>query len=283
LMSIFHLSESHKEAYLEYLRDHSHLVLEGFPTVLNILADFILDNGSLFPMKGIFTDGEPLYPFVRAKVERAFGTKVFEHYGMTEWAGLIQECEQGGYHQISDYGILEILDEKDRPVEPGTEGYLVWTGFTNPTMPFLRYRVGDKGMMKKGLSCPCGKPFPLVSPTITREGDYLLSPDGRILSPRAVNQVLKNKTAFKSCQFIQEDMETIVIRIVRGNGKARVQGLEVQRDLISMVGGSTRVHVEEADAPLQYDNGKIPLIVSKIKRKEVRWLGSEKGFDAAVG
>ena len=40
-----------------------------------------------FPMRTIFTSGEPLYPAARAKIEAAFQCKVFDSYGMTEYCG----------------------------------------------------------------------------------------------------------------------------------------------------------------------------------------------------
>jgi phenylacetate-CoA ligase len=264
LMSIFHLSEGNKNHYINYLQSHANLLVEGFPSVLSIMSDFILEKEINIPMKAVFTDGEPLYPYIREKVESAFKAKVFDHYGMTEWVGLIQECEKGKYHLISDYGILEILDENYNPVSAGKEGYLVWTGFTNPTMPLIRYQIGDKGMWDIDQNCPCERPFPLVHPTITRDSDYLIAPDGRILSPRAINQLLKNKTSFKSCQFIQEDHNTIIIRVVAGNFGACRDSEEVKKGLYDILGESINVLIKEADKPIQYESGKIPLIVSKL-------------------
>ena len=82
-MSIFHISEKTASSYLDFLRRHRGEVLEGFPSVLGILADFALDRGLRAPMRVVFTSGEPLYPSVRAKIEEAFKARVFDTYGMT--------------------------------------------------------------------------------------------------------------------------------------------------------------------------------------------------------
>ncbi len=119
LMSIFHLSETTAPDYLAFLRRHRDEVLEGFPSVLGILADFALDRGIQIPMRVVFTSGEPLYPSTRAKIEKAFQTRVFDTYGMTEYCGLIQECERGQSHLVPEYGFLEILDENGDPTAPG--------------------------------------------------------------------------------------------------------------------------------------------------------------------
>jgi phenylacetate-CoA ligase len=70
LASIFHLSESNACHYLEFLRQNSGKVLEGFPSVLAILADFVLKTGEPIPMRAVFTDGEPLRPLRQHRICR---------------------------------------------------------------------------------------------------------------------------------------------------------------------------------------------------------------------
>jgi phenylacetate-CoA ligase len=265
-MSIYHLSRDTAPDYIRCLSKRSDEVLEGFPSALGILADFILELGERVPMRVVFTDGEPLYPFLRTKIEKAFGTRVFNCYGNTEACGLIQECEHGSMHLIPDYGYLEILDDANRLVsDPGVEGFFVWTGFINDTMPLIRYRIGDRGCWGAQEPCVCGRTFSIVVPTITRESDLLRCPDGRIFSPRSVNQLLKQATSFRFCQFVQTESEHIIVRAVATKGKGP-QELSVVRDqLQKLLGGQVRITAELADAPLVRAGGKIPLIVQRVK------------------
>src|SRR4030095_5321761 len=190
LMSIFHLSEHNAPHSIGFLRRNKGKVLEGFPSVLGILADFVLRTGKTIPMRAVFTDGEPLYPFLRENIERAFGTTAFDLYGNTEYSGLLTQCEKGQMHAVPDYAYLEILDENDQLVKEGEEGFFVWTGFINDTMPLIRYRIGDRGCWESQQSCTCGRRFPVVRPTITRDSDTLHCPDRRLFSPRAIHPSL---------------------------------------------------------------------------------------------
>ncbi len=264
LLSIFHISPDYGRFYVDFLATHANLFMEGFPTVLAVVGGFVREDRGSVGMKAVFTDGEPLLPEARRTIGAAFACPVYDSYGMTEWVGLIQECEKGGRHTISDYGLLEILDDEGNSVPPGKEGHLVWTGFTNPTMPLIRYRIGDKGMWEKEQECPCGRPFPLVNPTITRDGDYLIAPDGRILSPRAINQLLKDRTSFRSCQFIQHARNAVEIRVAPGHGNAAREADEVRKGLEGILGRQAEVVVRFAEKPLQRDNGKMPLIFSSF-------------------
>jgi len=265
LMSIFHLSDSTAPAYLDFLVRQKGKILEGFPSVLGILADFVLHRGTPIPMRVIFTSGEPLYPAVRAKIEQAFQARVFDSYGMTEYCGLIQECERGQMHLIPEYGFLEILDEQDHPVEPGEEGYFVWTGFLNRAMPLIRYRIGDRGRWQVAGPCTCGRAFPLVVPTITRESDVLRCPDGRLFSPRALNQLLKHSTSLRTCQFIHDRLDRVVVRAVASNGHAAEDAMQVRASLQDLLGPGIQVIAELAAEPVSRPGGKIPLIVNQVR------------------
>jgi phenylacetate-CoA ligase len=262
LLSIFHISSDYRKYYVDFLASHANLFVEGFPSVLAIVAGFVGEDRGSIRMKAVFTDGEPLRAEARRTISAAFASPVYDSYGMTEWVGLIQECEKGRRHVISDYGALEILDDEGNALPPGEEGHLVWTGFTNTAMPLIRYRIGDKGMWENDRECPCGRPFPLVHPTITREGDYLIAPDGRILSPRTISPLARDKISFRCCQFVQQAANMVEIRVVPGEGDAVRESREVKEGLEGILGRGADVAVRFADKPLQRENGKIPLIFS---------------------
>jgi phenylacetate-CoA ligase len=218
----------------------------------------------IIPMKLVYSTGEPLDAGIRQKVEEAFECKVYDCYGMTEWAGLIQECEKGEMHLISDFGILEILDENNRSVAPGEEGYLVWTSLQKEEMPLIRYKVGDKGIWHLKYPCECGRPYPLVHASITRDSDILQTPTGELFSPRVINQFLKDKVAFNACQFIQTAADQLTIRIVPGKGDYQTESANLVNDLDRLFRGSVELNVSYADKPIMRGQGKFPLIMNRI-------------------
>ena len=264
LASIFHLSETTAGDYLHFLERNRGQVLEGFPSVLGMLADFALQSGRTIPMHVVFTSGEPLYADVRAKIETAFQTRIFDSYGMTEYCGQIQECERGQMHLIPEYGFLEILDKNGEPAQADEEGDFVWTGFLNRAMPLIRYRIGDRGRWLAGPRCACGRAFPQVVPTITRESDILRSVDGRLFSPRALNQLLKESASLRFCQFVHDRPERVVVRAVASNGNAAADMMQIRSRLQELLGAGMKVTAELAAAPVVRPGGKIPLIVNQV-------------------
>ena len=266
LASIFHLSESNAPDYIQFLRQNTGMVLEGFPSVLAILADFIRKTESPVPMRVVFTDGEPLYPRLRETIEEAFSARVFDLYGNTELCGLIHQCEAGHMHAAPDYAFLELLDENNQPVRSGREGYFVWTGFINDTMPLIRYRIGDRGCRAETDLCACGRAFPIVVPTITRDSDQLHCPDGRIFSPRALNQALKGAHGLRFCQILHEQPGHVVIRGVASDAGAYDDVMMIRANLQRILGPTISVSAMLADNPIIRAGGKIPLIVQSLAK-----------------
>ena len=105
--------------------------------------NFDLSSSSV---KKIIVAAEPLSPVKRAKLEKAWGAEVFDHFGMTEGAFVAGEgVGHHGLHVWADMFYLEVLDEKTgEPVPEGEVGSLVVTPLWNNGMtPFLRWSSGD--------------------------------------------------------------------------------------------------------------------------------------------
>jgi phenylacetate-CoA ligase len=94
----------------------------------------------------VVCSAEPLSAAKREKLERMWGAKVRDTFGMTE-AGMMaaEDGEADGFRVWTDQFFLEVVDlETRRPVPEGEVGALVVTPlFTNNATPFLRWLSGD--------------------------------------------------------------------------------------------------------------------------------------------
>lgn len=126
------------------------------PTVWLGMASYGLHLANLAEAKGfdlksstvkkLVVAAEPLSPVKRAKLEKAWGAEVFDHFGMTEGAFVAGEgVGHHGLHIWADQFYVEVIDEKSgEPVPEGEVGSLVVTPLWNNTMtPFLRWSSGD--------------------------------------------------------------------------------------------------------------------------------------------
>ncbi|OPY75801.1 MAG: Phenylacetate-coenzyme A ligase [Syntrophorhabdus sp. PtaU1.Bin058] len=152
-----------------------------------------------FDLKGlkikiIVTAGEPgpaSVPGLRAKLEEAWGAKVFDTYG-AQAAILPYECEfHTGFHVQSDINILEIIDPETRqPVPPGQYGTIVGTTLSEfgEAFPHLRFDTEDRGALLYD-ECPCGRTHPRLA-SVPGRWDDMIKVKGYQLHPNNVEKVV---------------------------------------------------------------------------------------------
>jgi len=91
-------------------------------------------------------------------LEKVWGCRVFNHYGMTEMGlGGGVECDAlYGYHLREADLCFEVVDhETGGPCPDGETGEVVFTTLTRQGMPLIRYRTGDIARIIPE-PCPCG-------------------------------------------------------------------------------------------------------------------------------
>jgi phenylacetate-CoA ligase len=100
----------------------------------------------LTSVKKIMTSAEPVSQAKRDKIERTWGARLTDTFGMTEAGMMGAEDKPGlGFRIWSDLYYCEVLDPKSfEPVKEGEVGTLVVTALrTNNVTPFLRWSSGD--------------------------------------------------------------------------------------------------------------------------------------------
>lgn len=127
-----------------------------------------LQLGRIFELKKIkynfnalTVSGETLLEKDRAFLENIFSCPVFSLYASREAAGPIAyECGQrNGYHINAASFLVEILDDNNKEVGEGVDGNIAITMFENEVMPFIRYKIGDRGYVTSK-PCRCGRQSP---------------------------------------------------------------------------------------------------------------------------
>lgn len=151
--------------------------LTTYPSMLALLASSQVE-GRLQIRPGIVVScAELLSPQVVDRVVRAWGTRPFDYYGMSEIPTVAIQCRERAYHVCEDTCILEVLGPRDQPAGPGEEGQVVVTNLWSRTLPLLRYRTTDRVVAASDTgTCPCGRTFRRLEGIQGRASDVILLP-----------------------------------------------------------------------------------------------------------
>lgn len=187
--------------------------LKGLPSALEHLACSVEeDQGGSFAFQALFSGGELVTSRTRARVEAAFGCRLFDSYGHMERTIAISQCAEGRYHVNDDYGLLEVRDVQVTP-DGRRVGRATGTGLHNLAMPLVRYDVGDAiELAGEGERCACGRGLGLVAAIHGRSVDLLTTPDGRVLS--ALSTAFDGMPGIDSLQLVQVAPDVIELRAV---------------------------------------------------------------------
>jgi len=178
------------------MQDFGTTVLACTPSYALYLAEYARDEMGIDPSTlklrvGSF-GAEMWTEEMRREIEKRFGIKAYNVYGLTEiiGPGVAHECEeQMGLHIWEDHFLPEIIDpETGEWVVEGKEGELVLTTLTKEGVPMIRFRTRDITSFVPG-ECPCGRTGRRIE-RIKGRTDDMIKVRGVMLFPYQIEQCI---------------------------------------------------------------------------------------------
>lgn len=219
----------------------------GYPTSLLALAEQ-LDDGELH-VPIIMTTGEMLYPEQRKHLERVLRGRVFDYNGSNEVEGIGFECDHGSRHVTDEQVIVEVVDDNGVQIWNQT-GRILVTDLRNDGMPFIRYELGDLGMLSQG-KCSCGRELRILGSLEGRTQDAIVSRSGVSLSGVMFAGRFRDLRLIRAYQAVQTGIDAMDLRYVPVMGGADAEVREMVTWIESRLGrGFSVTPVRVDDIPL---------------------------------
>lgn len=209
--------------------------------------------------------GSILDDATRGLIGSTFHAEVFDYYGAAELGCIAWECAQhNGYHVNADTVVLEVLADGE-PARPGQMGRIVCTGLHGFAMPFIRYDIGDLGVLSDA-GCPCGRGLPLLASLAGRADDFFVAPNGAMRSPSVIVNRVKLIPGIAQFRFVQRSMRHISACIVPAEGFSARTLEDVERTMAQIMGDGVRIDVRAAAEIGPDPSGKIRSLISHVPR-----------------
>ena len=181
------------------IRDHGITALMGSPSYLLRLGLIGVSEPGPSPrdlnVRRLICGAEPggSIPAMRKRLAEIWDAEVFDHLGASEVGPWGYECSShpGGVHICEPFFLLEFLDpETLEPAQPGKLSRVVITSLEKHAQPVIRWDLKDLVRVSES-PCPCGRSFRWLKGGILGRADDLIKIRGVLLSPRAVEGVVR--------------------------------------------------------------------------------------------
>ena len=124
--------------------------IRSYPSPLYLLARYRNNHSNYhFSPRHIMTTGSTLTEDYRNEIEKAFGCDIIDSYSCEGTPNVYETPSHEGYTISGYYGIIEVLDDDNKPVVNGV-GRVVSTNLWNFAHPFVRYDTQDLVEVKDG-------------------------------------------------------------------------------------------------------------------------------------
>jgi len=272
LFSPFHMSEKNLGAYVERIARFKPEYFHGYPSAIDILAEYVMRNGlqgRLPPIRAVLLGSEGCTPGQRERIEGAFGTRVFSWYGHSERLVLAGECEKTcEYHHFPDYGILEIISEEGAPCDKeGERGEIVGSGLLNRSLPLIRYRTGDLATRCEP-QCACGRCWDRFRDVEGRwQQDMVIGREGTKISVAALNMHGPLFERVVRYQYFQDTPGKCVIRVMAAPGFTEADRKAIEKAYQDKVGGELEMPVQIVNDIALTARGKLKFLDSRLGKQ----------------
>lgn len=178
--SIFDLSDAVLDGFLNHFRTKKFDYINGYTSSIVLFAKFLQKKNIILSaicpsLKVCMVTSEMLFEEDKILLEKQFGIPIVNEYGASELDLIAFQNIDGEWQVNSETLFVEILDDYNKAVPNGTSGRIVITSLFNKAHPFIRYDIGDIGIMDEKSTLH----KPILKELIGRTNDVAVLPSGK--------------------------------------------------------------------------------------------------------
>lgn len=178
--TIFDLSDIVLEKVLQKFRNKKFDYINGYTSSIVLFAKFLQSKNIVLTdvcptLKVCMVTSEMLFEEDKILLEKQFGIPIVNEYGASELDLIAFQNPNGQWQVNSETLFVEILDDQNNVLPYGNEGRIVITSLFNKAHPFIRYDIGDIGILDEKSTIK----KPILKQLIGRTNDVAILPSGK--------------------------------------------------------------------------------------------------------
>lgn len=177
---IFDLSDNVLEGFLDHFKTKKFDYINGYTSSIVLFGKYLQARNIILTdicptLKVCMVTSEMLFEEDKIVLEKHLGVPIVNEYGASELDLIAFQNANGEWQVNSETLFVEVLDENNQAVPKGIEGKIVITSLYNKAHPFIRYEIGDVGILAENSTLK----KPILKKLIGRTSDVALLPSGK--------------------------------------------------------------------------------------------------------
>jgi len=267
---IFDLSDNVLAGVFEHFKSKKFDYINGYTSSVVLFGKYLQARNIILTdfcpsLKVCMVTSEMLFDEDKIMLEKHLGVPVVNEYGASE-LGIIAFQNQNDEWQVnSEILFVEILDENNQPILHGKEGKVVVTSFDNKAHPFIRYEIGDVGILDEKSTLK----KPILKKLIGRTNDVALLPSGK-KSPGLTfyyitKSIIEDDGKVKEFIIRQTKLDSFEIDYVSADELTATQIEEIEKAIANYLEPGLRFTYHRKDILKRTKSGKLKQFVSMMK------------------
>jgi phenylacetate-CoA ligase len=177
---IFDLSDEILDGIFKKFKTKKFDYINGYTSSIVLFGKYLQRRNIILTevcptLKVCMVTSEILFEEDKILLEKHLGIPVVNEYGASELDLIAFQNTDNEWQVNSETLFVEILDENNQPVPNGKEGKVVITSLYNKAHPFIRYEIGDVGILDEKSTLK----KPILKKLIGRTNDVAILPSGK--------------------------------------------------------------------------------------------------------
>lgn len=268
--NVFDLSDNAFEKWIEKFKETKFVYLNGYTTVIVAFANYLNSKNIILKdvcpsLKACVVTSEMCFEEDKVAMNTAFGIPVVNEYGASELDLIAFQNTQNQWIINTESLFIEIVDDNNTPLPYGAFGRIIVTSLYNKAHPFIRYELGDLGILKK-----------IDSKTIIleklegRREDIVHLPSGKkapgLSFYYVTKSVMKDAGTIKEVKVVQTTLTSFEIHYASDNELSKKQVNSVKNALSEYLEPKLNISFHKFDQLKRSKSGKLKQFTSLIKQ-----------------
>jgi phenylacetate-CoA ligase len=268
--TIFNLSDEVLEKVLLKFQKKKFYYINGYTSSIVLFAKFLQKKNIVLTtvcptLRFCIVTSEMLFDDDKILLEKQFGVPVVNEYGASELDLIAFQNPKGEWQVNSETLFVEVLDEDNNVLPNGKEGRIVITSLYNKAHPFIRYDIGDVGILDEKSTTK----KPILKKLIGRTNDVAVLPSGK-KSPGltfyyVTKSIIEDDGNVKEFVIKQTKIDTFIIEYVSELELTEIQIQQIEKAITTYLENGLKFSFIRKEKLERSKSGKLKQFVSLVK------------------